>query len=269
MSNFGTTIKLGLGDVIYTWAALEKVKHKYDNIYIDANWSILEIYKHNSQEYRKFFTELVKTLFNDDKYILFGGVNCPMHEFSDLANLGIKPTLPRAAHLLCKTSPHVINDPYILLTTKVRQLNKDIYDEFKDKFVSSLNNLSNKYKIVLIGEREIESNPEYDVYGNRHIYSIYDDLIKINNVIDLTVPIIGCANPSLDKMMEDCYLMNKASAVITIGCGGNLALATATSNNLIGIRADDYTFINDIFRVTANICVTFDKDLFFNRINQL
>jgi len=269
MKSFATTLRIGIGDIILAWAALENMKHKLNDIYIDVNWSILSAYKDNSENYKKFIQDLIQTLFTDNKYKLFTNKRGEEHTFDDFRNYGIPAVLPKAAHLLCADYT-LMDAEYIVITTKVRQFDKKKFLSYKDHFIEIIKKLSIKYKIVLLGEQEIEYGVEYSLYGVNHIYSLYDYLKDINNVIDLTTKVISSDNASLENVKKDCAIMHKARAVITVGCGGNLTLAAAVSKHLIGIRRDDYEFGDFIYRnPNDEIYVVRDHALWLDKIEKL
>lgn len=244
--NFGITLKLGIGDILLYWAAFEKIKHKYESIYIDANFGIIDHFCGGSENYRIFVIDLIKMLFNDPKYKLFTGAGYPGYEFSDLANHGIYPVLPNIRKFLGNS---VINGEYIVITTKARQLYREKFNNVKDKLIENLKRLSERYKIIIMGERVVPDTPEYlAVGGQQWNYSIYDQLVGLDNVVDLTEAQISFNEISLDKMLKDASIMAGATGLISFGCGGNLIIGTAVNNNVICYRVDEYTFVDNIFK---------------------
>lgn len=147
----------------------------------------------------------------------------------------MKNVIPKCDLFLGICHPLQIKEPYIVITTKVRDFSHSKYLKTKDIFINILKSLSTKYKIVVIGEKLIE-----DTIENRElsIFSIYKDIVQnIENVIDLTEETISSKEnpPKLDKIRKDCDLMNKANCVITLGDGGNVVLALSVAKNLLVI----------------------------------
>lgn len=97
-----------------------------------------------------------------------------------------------------------------------------------------------------MGEQEVEIRKEYEEIRNS-IFSIYPDLIKLDNIIDMTVPKLSETVAGLKHIQQDCLIMKEAKAVITIGIGGNFCLAQASESNHIGYRNDSYQFCNILY----------------------
>lgn len=250
MKTLGITIAVGLGDAIFIAAALNNVKDKYDKITVNVRWDIAETYKNDGKGYSAFYREILKLLFADPKFIIDDKTQkLPFAGMHELWSWGIPPVLPRFGKILKTTEPFSIEGEYIVVTTKVRQLDKKVYDKIKPKFLAHLKKLSAKNKIVIIGERKIEMNREYEHYSSRFIYSIYNDIVGAvkNNLIDLTVPKLGITVPDIETLKRDCSIMNNAKCVITFGCGGNFILATAVAKRIIAFRKDDYNFVSHAF----------------------
>lgn len=268
MSKLELSISLGMGDIIYMAAALNAVKDKYDEININANWELADVYK-NNHKYADFSYELMKKVF-DKKININKEGKYKLIAMTDGLNPNIIPTLPRFLKQLSGEQKPLTGN-YIVITTKVRQLNKNIYNNVKSQFLDTIKELSNKYNIVILGEREVEINYEYSQYNNKNIYSIYNDIksnIK-NNVIDLTIPKLGIQIPTFDKLEKDCAIMGGARSVITFGCGGNFALALSTAQNVIGLRSDNYTFVDSIIKQHDNMEITFNIINFLSSLKSL
>lgn len=268
MKTFGTTIAIGLGDAIYIAAAINKVKHMYDNIYINASKDFATIYKNNTL-YSDFYINFIKILFTDPKIIIQSERQFPYIPTETLINNHFPPTIPRFISELTDQKYTISEKEYIVVTTKVRQLKYDLYSNIKHKLINQLNKLSKKYKIVIIGEKEVEMNTEYQAYGNDYIYSIYNDLLLLENIVDCTVPKLGITSPEIENIKKDCSIMNKARSVITLGCGGNFALALATANNLSSFRTDNYLFIDKMLTNNQQLNTTKDLSLFIKRLEEL
>ena len=151
----------------------------------------------------------------------------------------VVPQKPNIDHLLCRGKLLDINEPYIILTTKIRGISKKSLDRLLPQFWKEMLVLSDKYKIVIMGEKIVEENKEYK--GNADIiYSIYNQIIAnlpANKIIDLTVPALGIQAPVVSKIQQDCLIMKHAKSIITFGIGGNLWLAAAVAN-VVGYRED-------------------------------
>lgn len=269
MKTTGFTIAVGLGDAIFIAAALNAIKDKYDKIYINPALHLAQSYKDNGVEYSAFYLKILSLLFTDPKFIINDtSKTFPYITTKTLFNT-ITPILPRFSKELTLESNQKIEGEYVVVTTKVRQLSRSLYDKTNTQFLNAINTLSKKYKVVIIGEKIVEMNTEYKAYGPEYIYNIYDDLLKINNVIDLTIPKLGITVPEIENLKKDCSIMRDAKCVITFGCGGNFVLAIAVSNNFIGYRHDDYSFIDIALRNQNKIVTTNNPASFINMIGAL
>src|SRR5208283_5410839 len=140
------------------------------------------------------------------------------------------PTKPELGHLLCKGQSLSIGD-YIVITTKVRTVPKSMFYPLSIQLWATLQKLSEKYKFVILGEREVEARKEYiKYYENNTIFGIYDQIISNipnDRIVDLTIPSLGNTPSNLKQIQQDCLIMKEAKFVITIGNGGNLGLSGA------------------------------------------
>jgi hypothetical protein len=245
-----TTIPVGLGDLIYVKAMLDPIKNKCSEIKIAYHRELVNVFRNKSTSYNKLLDDFGQLFFSESPYVLTeqGG------EFRGVMRLstdyGIQLQKPELSHLLCKGAPLNIADEYIVLTTKVRYVPRTIFNEKSTEFWNMINQLSNKYKIILLGERVVEMNAEYLHHTAEHIYGIYDDImchVPSEKLIDLTIPALGIVNSDIEQIQQDCLIMKNAKFVITLGVGGNFCMATAVANT-IGFRADKH----DIFEVIFN-----------------
>lgn len=233
-------INLGLGDIIYTKALLDRTHDNYNKIYLSPNKTILNTYRDGDIVFYNFCKNFMKLIFDNSIYTITDDQSYPQmmpHQYKEYKTEPIKPSL---VTYLCDSQyvlPNgLLEDNYIVITTKVRALDISLYEQLvKSGFWNNVKLLSNKYKLVVIGEREIGENKEYKNIS-RSVYSVYDDIVKHigkDNIIDLTIPELGKTSPSIDNIKVDCSIMNKASYVITIGIGGNFVLSTSVAKNTI------------------------------------
>lgn len=270
MSEFNLIMNCGLGDIITAWAVLNSIKHNYEKVYVDARLDLIDAWRPGCVDHEKFILELIHFLFgNDEKYVLFEKKS--INTCHDLIRDGVvKPVIPKCDLMLGIPHQLQLHEPYIVITTKVREIACTKYAEIKDVFINILKGLSKKYKIVVIGERIIEDTIENRILQTS-VFSIYNDVIKnVENVIDLTEETMASKEnpPSLEKIRKDCDLINKANCAITLGCGGNLALALMSAKKLIGFRWDCYEKV-DYNNLDPNITCTFNTNEFLNKLRSL
>lgn len=265
-------LNLGIGDHIFARMFLDGIKDQYDRIFITQSQDALAYWFRNDQIRRNFNTQLASLVFNKLPYIF---VLQPAHRFPFYPNeriireLNNKPIKPNLDSLCAGRSLDVKN--YIVITTKVREFPKVLFDQFKDKITPVLQNLAANNIVVLLGEREVQRTREYEAVVNRErVFGIYDYLKDIlpETTIDLTVPALGVTTSPFPQFQQDCLIMKEASHVITFGTGGNFWMAAGLSDKVVSLRADTEL---DRLSITAypNIELTKDIDLFVNSLIQL
>jgi hypothetical protein len=276
---FDIGLRGGIGDILYAWAAVENIKHKYEKIYVDIDFNIITAFKNNSNSYKQFLIDITKIMFCDSKYVLFENKSTnDTYRLFDIGALTWVP-IPTCNLLLDRPSPHKIDGEYIVVTTKNKYITKQNYLSFKNIFLNKIKNLSTKYKIVILGERDVDNNQENIIHA---VETIYSDLIYCcDNYIDLTEPVLCSTNDSkqqnladLNKVKEDCDLMNKAKCVITLGFGGNMTLAVAVSNKVVGYvpytdRVSQVPYANGYTSYSENITVTDNLERFFLSLDKI
>lgn len=236
------SICIGLGDNIVIRGYLDTIKSKYEEIRISHHKPIIQNYRNNDPEYTKFLDQIGNLLFSEPPYIFDHGDYPHKSQFEIMQHFQIDPQKPNLSHLLCKGINLNISEPYIVITTKVRIMRQEIFFPLSIDLWKTLRKLSEKYKIVIMGEKVVEYGKEYleRENVNNGIYSIYEQIISNlpqDRIIDLTVPALGITTPSLEKIQQDCLIMNQAKFVIVIGVGGNFCLSSAVANT-IGFRED-------------------------------
>lgn len=266
------SIPIGIGDLIHISAQLESVQHKYDKIEIAFQ---PELFVNRDENYKQFVIEFCNKIFVGDKFKFVEHKNGMKFRNPSLlySQEWIIPKKPCLKNLLCKPIDNIYGN-YICVSTKVRQLSHSFYLEIRDKYFEILNKFTDKFQIMILGEREIEYNEEYQYYTNEHIYSLYSDYIKYlpaDKIIDLTIPKLGITTPDLDKIMFDCALMAHAKYNFLIGIGGNFCLSLAVGNS-VGYRIDD-DHVADLLYSDENIYsdayITKNKEKFFSKMEEL
>lgn len=230
---------VGLGDIIYIKQLLDDTKHFYNTIKIVPDKDTISSSKNNFTDYFKFLYNMFDDLFSELPYEITYS-----HEFTasrishfqyinflkNTFNITVTPKIPNLEKYFCKNTPHLKNNN-ILITTKIRGIPKFEYENIKFNFYELLNKISKKYNLILIGEKTIGTTPEYETLETNSIFSIYDDLVKyLKNYQDETVPTIMDDTPKYSKFIDDCNKMHNSKRVITLGFGGNAAIAMSVSS---------------------------------------
>jgi hypothetical protein len=228
---------IGLGDLIFLKAQLDGAKDRFDEIRISYDNHILQMYRNNNPGYIKFLNDIGELFFKEHPYKLNIG-QYPKQWPSDLCKRhNIPMILPKLQHLLCKGILLNIDREYIVITTKIRYISKSYYTSSINQmqFWHIMRQLSDRYKIVIMGEKVVEMNKEYTENGHNVVYSIYNDIMREipnDRILDLTIPALGVTSPTLNQIQQDCLIMSEAKFVISFGIGGNLQLSVAVANTV-------------------------------------
>jgi hypothetical protein len=268
MRIFQASIHTGIGDIIMAKTQIEPLKHKFDRIELSFSQHWLNMH---DQNYANFLKDLWKLLFTDPVYALTEQ-NYPLLSPLDFHNQGFTLQEPSGLeNLLCNGAPLNLDKEYIVLTTKIRYLSRTKLNSISNELWNTINSLSGKYKIVILGERIVEMSPEYVHHTSEQIFSMYVDIIcniPSDKLIDLSVPALGITSPDLKQFQQDCLIMKNAKCVITLGVGGNFCMATAVANT-VGYRQDGH----DIFEIIYNrgggkAAITKDFSKFISTLKQ-
>jgi hypothetical protein len=270
MKTFGANVPIGLGDLIYMKAMFDPVKDSFSEINLNFHREGITLSK-KDDNYNVFLDDLGNLLFGQEPYKIDTGNQYPYCRLAEVVtSYGITPQKPELADILCSGTSLSLDEPYIVINTKVRALERKLLNGKMPEFWTCLLQLVKKYKVVILGERAIEMNGEYIVYTNEFIYSLYPEIIKhvpTDRLIDLTVPALGITSPILSQIQQDCLIMNQAEFVINFGIGGGFCLASAVAN-LIGYRYDDDFVADCVFenKVYDNATVTKNWNTFISKI---
>jgi hypothetical protein len=261
------TTAIGIGDLLYLKSSLDHIKSRHQEIKIYPATGLIKWAQRND-DYANFINDLCQLLFSEPPYQLADTgpeFKSMVEVFGDHVMQVIKPTIPQ----LCSGQSLEI-EPYLVITTKVRY--------FPKRDLKPLWNILNQlpYKIVILGEREVEMNHEYrnDNRNEATVYSIYPELIQFlqaDKCIDKTIPSLGITSPNISNYRQDCLIMSEAKAMITLGIGGNFTTGMAVSKKLIGFRPGLEYYADSIFvnEQVENSFVTKSWDRFLNEVKKL
>jgi len=244
-------IHVGIGDHLLVRFFFDQIKDKYDAIQVNHYGQTMSIWRNNDLRYWQFLYALGGLVFSEKPYQMFRQPNSfPLWPGEKFLELGLKPTRPSIPQLIVNhgLTPEISGE-YIVLTTKVREMNKNAFSSFVKEATPIIRKLSKKYQVVILGEREVEKSKEYSVACNNDvIFSAYDGFRKmVPDAIDLTIPALGIKSPDIKQVRHDCYLMSRAKAVVNMGCGGNLWLSTISAPLTICLRGCDKYRTTDLF----------------------
>jgi hypothetical protein len=268
MRKMALTIPIGLGDLIYLKGSLDPVRDQFSEIRFRFGRHIISGFGRNN-DYNKFLDDIGQLFFSEPPYILDDGAYPFVENISIYSNHGIIPQKPELAHLLCQGISIEDGYEYIVMTTKLRYFPRNSFNNISTKLWNTLRALAEKYKIVVLGEREVEMNKEYLHHTSQHIYSIYNDIVSnipSERLVDLTIPALGITSPTLSQVQQDCLIMRNAKLVLTLGVGGNFCMATAVANS-VGYRVDSEPIADEVFaKEYPNAFITKDWNKFIQRL---
>lgn len=265
-----------LGEIINAKYHLDLIKDQYDQIKLSFHTQLWATglytntpdWPQRKQLWEKYLTDLGQLFFSEPPYVLdpvgvshkYGG------DCQHLVNLlRITPQKAEMSQYLCKGTSLNLGEEYIVITTKLRHIPKNFFYPRSIELWRTLQKLSAKYKIVILGERHVEMRREYQHIQNE-VFGIYEQIISNlppDRIVDLTVPALGETVSDLKQIQQDCLIMNEAKFVITIGVGGNSCMAHSTAKMAIGFRADNLPFANIVFgKEYPNMIVTKDWGYF-------
>jgi hypothetical protein len=186
---------LGIGDLIFFCGTILLNHKKGETIEIHLSKNILKLYRDNSNEYEKFCYEYIKYFLEDYNLKILSNPTDTNYVFeisSDICQKVINNDEVRIIIQNKLNNTQSKYDNYIVIFTKVRDLNYDNFINSSKDFFNKINNFSGN--IILLGEQEIKYTGEYEIHGKNLIYSIYDHCvknIKPEKIIDLTTILVG------------------------------------------------------------------------------
>lgn len=258
MKIFSANIPTSLGDILIIKAHLDAVKKNYDQINITFHTQLwkeaITINAEQEQQWKNYISDLGKLFFSEPPYRLNVGQYPFMATATVIQQLQITPIRVDLRHLLCKGESLNIGD-YIVITTKVRGLNRNNFLPKTIHLWKPLREINKNYKIVILGEREVEMRNEYTIPQVKNtIFSIYNHIIcnlSSDNILDLTIPALGNTQSTVKQIQQDCLIMSEAKMVIALGTGGNVGMSSACGDNILGYREDDSKLGDQLYYGTS------------------
>jgi hypothetical protein len=267
------TVNMGVGDLVLIKSMLDCVKDRYSNIYISPNTSFFDDIR--TKDYKNgMIKEYIEYLFGNDPFYILDDKKYERRNTETLFwNDKILFKGPQGLNdRFCIGEPLNVGK-YVTVTTKIRSIKKSTYTKIKDNFLKSLLDLSYKYKVVILGERDLPNWPEYKNELSDNVYVIYDDIINAlpkENIVDMSY---NTNTNTLKNLQQDCLYMKNAYYNITIGMGGGFCL-TLLSGNVLGFweqhASPDVAKLYNIWvTVKSNAYLTTDIDKFIYWLGEL
>jgi len=276
---------LGIGDLLLCYSYIMQHYEEYDKFFILLDYNIITLFRNDSNSIKEFTKRLTNKIFSDPKIEIIE--YDPYQNYDDyvphdlldniISNQNIF-RLVNMSHLIKNIEIKKYDKPYFILNTKIRLENYNFYLSFKDEFLKIINELSKSYKLILMGERQMEINREYSADPpGLGAFLIYDDIlnnIDKNNIIDLTRNELLHQN-DINDFLKDCYLINKSSFSILLGRSGVSFIVSSFSDNVIGFRTYDTcdiiknNFISSKLIDDNGYFLTNDINKFFDKLREL
>uniref|UniRef100_A0A6C0B1S0 Polysaccharide pyruvyl transferase domain-containing protein n=1 Tax=viral metagenome TaxID=1070528 RepID=A0A6C0B1S0_9ZZZZ len=163
-----------------------------------------------------------------------------------------------------------INEEYIIFHTKCRFTSDFNYEKLKHNMRIFCENFKTKYKIIILGEKQMPSNFEANVHK---ITTIYEELIKLkknNDVLDLSIDNIY-DNLDFENFCKDISIIHNAKTNILVGHGGQFCISILFGKNTIAYFTEH---LSDSFKLDFHQLekserhVIFDLFKFFDKIKE-
>jgi hypothetical protein len=223
--------RLGIGDLFLF--CLEMKYLKTEKIIININLDTIEFYRKDTPNYLDFCKEIIE-LFIPEIDVVFEEkhIDNPYFENWSVIDSSIQDKYIIEFFDKIYKKEEKESD-YIVLLTKVRDIEYNEYLKIKKRFFNYLNN-SNK-KIYILGEREVEYGVEYKTLGENKVFSIYQDImdnVDTEKLIDMSIKKLGITLPNVDNILRDMNIAANSNRILIIGRGGFLCLSLVTGKIL-------------------------------------
>jgi hypothetical protein len=251
--------RLGLGDLLIIKMIY---KSKINKIIISKK--LIYDYRLEPEKYIIFLNKFIKNLFNDIELIYDNDLNnlLEINEYNfDNSYIFDK----------YKFNIHYDNiyENYIIIHTKARfdYLSNKFNTVITKKLMSFFENFKSRYKILLLGERNVEQNYEARLHNIKSLYEILLLLKKNNDLIDLTYDNLYSGN-NYDDFEKDLFIINNAKYNIGFGYGGPLNISMAFSlNNIFYIDDLKHKCLDIYQNINKNIYRDIDNFINFIEFN--
>ena len=259
---------IGLGDLTFFCGEMLLRLKKEDVLMVRINKFTLDSYRGGSESYKNFCIEYIKYILSDYTVLECGhDVETDRTWGLNLDYVNRMLSEPNIRNVFkTKFSPKVNtdNDNYVVLFTKVREYDRNMFNNLSKEFYMKLNSMN--YKIVIMGEKKVIYDGEYGLLGKNIVYSLYDDFISnisSEKIIDLTKDDYSPNNISLENILNDLSLISNSKKMILIGCGGFFC-TTLFTDKLLSLSSNN---ICRQFNSELNTQVFFDHNVFLQSLN--
>jgi hypothetical protein len=258
--------EVGIGDIIIFFSFLSEF---YKDEVIHYYFNIDTIKKYKTKDYEeyynfiKIFSQYILNNTNHKNFIFNDIHSGNFISINHIRDIYSKNNI-KFQYVSIDNNTPIFNDTIILLS-KVRGCSYDKYKKIKTEFYDTINN-GNK-NIIILGEKQIEPNPEYVILTNQTVYSIYYDIIhnvNSNKITDLTIDKLGITSPSLEKLTYDIDII-KNHKVAAFGSSGIVSLCSLFTDVLSYANLEPLNTFLD----SDNRELKYNSEDFINILNQI
>jgi hypothetical protein len=232
---------LGIGDLIFFCITILNNHKKGDLIEICLSKNTIKLFR--DEQYEKFCYEYLNFFLDDFEVKILYDESTTNHTWVVDYNVVRDIILNNEIFTKIKNKfiiQHNKYGDYLVVFTKVRELDKKIYLNISEDFYEHLNKFDGK--IILLGEQEILYSGEYAIHGENKIYTIYQDCIskiKKDKLIDLTMDKYEFNNFSIESIIKDISIISNSNKTFIFGGGGFFCLSLFT-NKLVSLTNEKY-----------------------------
>jgi hypothetical protein len=244
--------KLGIGDLLIL-KIINKTK-KIDKIIVSTG--LINEYRLEPKKYLNFLNIFIEKLFDNPEITYEEDMN----NLLELSTYDFNGAYLFDHYNFGNFFENIYGE-YIVIHTKARfdYLSNKFNNEIINLLVPFFNNFKSKYKILLLGEKNVEQNAEAKIHN---IISLYDDLLLLknnNDLIDLTYDMLYSSNDYND-FEKDIHIINNAIYNIGFGYGGPLNISMAFSlNNIFYVDKLEHKCLDTYQKINKNIFRNIDE----------
>lgn len=255
---------LGIGDLLIL--KMRSLEFSEPISAINLQESICRIYYADSEQHKIFIVKFINLLFPN---VPLNIITTDGYNVTHLRNIKINKTYLYDQIESQLPSLPDFDSPYLIFHSKLR------LDGFVDlflthdlpKLVTFLENFKTSLTIVIMGEKNIESNIETRTHNIQSLYTHLLKLEKNNHVLDCSHDNLCSGNLDFDNFLSEIVQINQAVVNITFGYGGPLNICQAFSRqNLAYVSGLQHEVLSDYIRINKNLYSNIDD--FLEQINK-
>jgi|688.fasta_scaffold106504_2 hypothetical protein len=257
-------IQTGIGDILLNILLIEN-NIKQSPLYFNISIYIKNPYSfNNTLNSFKFKLNLLEKICKNNDIIFYNDKNIEYnceYKLNKIINF-------KSLHKYFNFN-NSFDTEYIVFHTKCRFINKFNYNNLKQNLKLFYKTFKSKYKIIILGEKQMPSNSETNCHK---ITTIYDELLELknnNDVLDLSIDNIY-DNLDFNNYCKDMAIIHNAKTNIIVGNGGHYCNSIIFGNGLIVYTIPECigNFNIDLFKKNYNY-VYFDINMFFKKLNDI